>query len=80
MNSLENIPLFVGAFLLSIFTQVDPYWVGVAVWLYALARIVHMVLYYAVATEQNPSPRSYAFIVGFLVSLALLLRAGWQLL
>jgi uncharacterized MAPEG superfamily protein len=80
MNSLENLPLFLCAFLLATYTQVEPYWLGVAVWIYALARIVHMLLYYAIVTERNPSPRSYAFLVGFLATLAILIKAGWQLL
>jgi uncharacterized MAPEG superfamily protein len=46
------------------------------VWVYAIARIIHMALYYVVATEANPSPRSYFYIVGFVANMVVLVMLG----
>lgn len=72
MNSIENICLFLFPALFAIWLNVAPSVLGVIVWVYALARIVHMVLYYAIATEKNPSPRSYFYIIALLANLVLL--------
>lgn len=72
MNSLENLPLFLGTVFLALFVGTDPTWVGVLVWAFALARLAHMALYYAIATERNPSPRSYFYLLGLLANLILL--------
>lgn len=72
MNSLENMPLFLGTAYLAIFVGTDPTWVGVLVWTFALSRLAHMVLYYAIATERNPSPRSYFYLLGLLANVILL--------
>lgn len=72
MNSLENLPLFLGTVFLALFVGTDPTWVGVLVWAFALSRLAHMVLYYAIATERNPSPRSYFYLLGLLANLILL--------
>lgn len=72
MNSLENLPLFLGTVVLAFFVGTDPTWVGALVWAFALSRVVHMVLYYAIATERNPSPRSYFYMLGLLANLILL--------
>lgn len=71
-NSLENLPLMIGTLLLAILSGYDPQWTAALCWIYAAARIIHMVLYYAIATEKNPSPRSYFFSVGLLVNILLL--------
>lgn len=72
MNSLENLPLFLGTVFLAFFVGTDPTWVGVLVWAFALSRLAHMGLYYAIATERNPSPRSYFYSLGLLANLILL--------
>lgn len=72
MNSLENMPLFLGTAYLAIFVGTDPTWVWVLVWTFALSRLAHMVLYYAIATERNPSPRSYFYLLGLLANVILL--------
>lgn len=72
MNSLENLPLFLGTAFLALFAGTDATWVGVLVWVFALARVAHMVLYYAIATERNPSPRSYFYLIALLANLVLL--------
>lgn len=80
MNSLENIPLLLGTVMLAIFAGANPQWTAVWLWLYALARIAHMLLYYAIATEKNPSPRSYFYGLGLLANVVLLAMAGLALL
>ncbi|WP_027329984.1 MAPEG family protein [Marinimicrobium agarilyticum] len=72
MNSLENLPLFLGTVFLALFVGTDPTWVGVLVWAFAVSRLAHMLLYYAIATERNPSPRSYFYLLGLLANLILL--------
>lgn len=76
MNSLENLPLVLGAAFLAMFTGASVFWTAVLVWLFALARIAHMVLYYAISTEKNPSPRTYFFLIGLAANIALLVVAA----
>jgi len=76
MNSLENIPVMVGASFLALFAGADAFWTGILIWVFAIARIAHMVLYYAIATDRNPSPRSYFFLLGVVANIALLVFVG----
>ena len=52
----------------------------VVVWVYAIARIIHMVLYYKIATDKNPSPRSIFWAIGFLTNLYLMIDLGIHLI
>ncbi|UZJ44513.1 MAPEG family protein [Marinimicrobium sp. C6131] len=79
MNSLENLPLFFGTVFLALFAGMNATWLGVAVWVFALARIAHMVLYYWLATERNPSPRSYFYLIALLANVVLLVGLVLQL-
>lgn len=79
MNSLENMPGILAAVLVAVLGGADPLWTGVLVWAFALARIIHMALYYMIATEKNPSPRSYFFLIGLIANIALLIVAAWGL-
>ena len=72
MNSLENLPAMLGTAFLAILVGANVQWTGILVWTYAVARILHMVLYYKIATDVNPSPRSYFFLIGLVANLALL--------
>ncbi len=72
MNSLENLPVMLGTILVAVVVGANASWTGLLVWIFAVARIVHMVLYYAIATNVNPSPRSWFFLVGLLANLVLL--------
>lgn len=72
LNSLENLPLFILTAFLGMFAQVnasDLYWILVV---FTAARFIHMVLFYVIATNKNPSPRSYFFIIGFFAQIYLL--------
>ncbi|NVJ51692.1 MAG: MAPEG family protein [Gammaproteobacteria bacterium] len=72
LNSIENLVMFLVPVVVALFTQMDALTLSSLVWTYAIARIIHMVLYYAIATEKNPSPRSYFYIIGLLSNLVLL--------
>ena len=76
MNSLENLPVLLGTAFLALFAGADVFWTGTLIWVYAVARIAHMLLYYAIATDKNPSPRSYFFLLGVVANIALLVFVG----
>jgi glutathione S-transferase len=78
-NTLENLTLMLGPALLAILTGMNAYWLGILVWVFALARIAHMALYYMIATEKNPSPRSYFFMIGLLSNLVLFIMLAVHL-
>lgn len=80
MNTLENLPLMLGTIFLAIFSGADPLWTAVAVWVFAIARLLHMALYYAIATEKNPSPRSYFYGLGLLANICLLVLIAIELI
>ena len=70
-NSLENLPTFFIPALLAMFIGVEPAVLAWVVWIFALSRFAHMMLYYIIATEKNPSPRSFFYLIGWLVNLVL---------
>ncbi len=72
MNSLENLPAMLGTILLAVMVGANDQWTGILVWVYAISRIIHMVLYYAISTNVNPSPRSWFFLIGLVANLVLL--------
>ena len=75
-NSLENIAPLFGLATIAVLAGFDPMRLSIAVWVYALARILHSILYYAIATEKNPSPRSYFYLIGLIATLYLLVDLG----
>lgn len=70
-NSLENTPIMFATAVVAILAGLSPGALAATIWIFALARIVHMVLYYAIATEKNPSPRSYFYVIAMLTNLVL---------
>ena len=72
MNSLENVPVFVLTSLIAMAAGVQGSGLFWAVLVFTLARALHMVLFYAIATNKNPSPRSYFYVIGLLSQLYLL--------
>ncbi len=76
MNSLENVPTFLGTAFLALFAGASAQWAALFVWLFAVCRIAHMALYYGISTEQNPSPRTWFFLIGGVANIALLVLAG----
>ncbi len=73
MNSMENLPMMMSSAFLALFVGASPTWTSVFIWAFLIARLGHMALYYGIATEKNPSPRSYFFALGFFASSALLI-------
>ena len=71
-NSLENAPLMFSMAVLAILVGLSPVWLAATVWTFAIARFIHMVLYYVIATERNPSPRSFFYAIALLSNLVLL--------
>ena len=72
MNTLENTPIMLATSFLAILSGTDIFWTGLLIWVYAVSRILHMVLYYLIATEKNPSPRSFPFMAGLIANAVLL--------
>lgn len=72
MNSLENLPAMLGTIFLAVMVGANVSWTGILVWVYAISRILHMVLYYAISTDVNPSPRSWFFLLALVANLVLL--------
>ena len=79
-NSMENFPAMLGTSFLAILVAANVFWTGLLIWSFTLSRIVHMVLYYAIATDKNPSPRSYFFIIGLFSNIGLLVLCAISLL
>jgi len=79
-NSLENIVQMLVPVFIAMIIGVNHFELAAIVWIYAVARIMHMALYYAIATTKNPSPRSYFYIIGLLANLYLLAIIAIKLL
>ena len=79
-NSLENITPLMGMAIIAALSGYSSTKLSVIVWLYAIARIIHMVLYYKIATDKNPSPRSIFWAIGFLANLYLMVDLGIHLI
>jgi uncharacterized MAPEG superfamily protein len=72
MNTLENIPAMLGASFLAILIGANAFWTAVFIWTFVVSRVIHMILYYVIATEKNPSPRTYFFSLGLMANIALI--------
>ena len=79
-NSIENIIPVLGMAFLAMFSGYGALKLSIIIWIYAIARIIHMILYYRIATEKNPSPRSIPYIVGFFTTFYLMVDLGIHLL
>jgi uncharacterized MAPEG superfamily protein len=79
-NSLENAPLMLFTGLIGILSGLSPTGLAVVLWIFAAARIAHMLLYYKIATERNPSPRSYFYAIALLSNLVLVAMIALHML
>ena len=79
-NSLENLPLLLGTAFLCLFVATPAGWTAACLWVFALARIIHMVLFYTLASDKNPSPRSIFYLIALLANVGLLGLCGITLL
>ena len=79
-NSLENIIPVLGMAIIAMLTGYGSFKLSIIIWTYAISRIIHMILYYKIATNKNPSPRSIFWAIGFLASFYLMIDLGIFLL
>ena len=79
-NSLENIIPVLGMAIIAILSGYSAFKLSIIVWTYAISRIIHMILYYKIATDKNPSPRSIFWAIGFLAGFYLMVDLGIFLL
>jgi glutathione S-transferase len=78
-NSLENVPLMFGTIVVGILVGFDAGTLAITAWVFAIARFIHMALYYMIATERNPSPRSFFYAIALLTNLTLLVMIALSL-
>lgn len=79
-NTLENSALFIGTVLFAFVINYQSPIFAMCVWVYVIARLIHMALYYAIATEKNPSPRTYFFLISFIANIVMLILIGLRLM
>ena len=79
-NSLENIVPFLGAALMSILLSLDPTRLARLIIVYVISRYIFTGVYYSVATRKNPSLRSLFYMIGFIVTIIMLVDIGRNLL
>lgn len=78
-NSLETFPAFISSAFLAIFCGAQPLLTAIFIWVFAIARLVHMALYYVIATEKNPSPRTKFYLIASIANIALLVLSAMAL-
>ena len=64
-NSVENVVLIFPLIIVGILIDYDSNRLGIITWVYAVSRIGHMLVYYFIATDRNPSLRSVFWLFGF---------------
>jgi uncharacterized MAPEG superfamily protein len=79
-NTLENSALFIGSVLFAFVINYHSPIFAMCIWVYLIARLIHMALYYLIATEKNPSPRSYFFLIGVIANVVMLVMIGLRLI
>lgn len=75
-NSLENIVPLLGMSLIAILSGYDVKKLNLVIWIYAVSRMIHMILYYLIATDKNPSLRSLFWISGLFANIYLMVDLG----
>ena len=75
-NSLENLIPLLGLVVIALMSGYDTNKLSIVIWIYAISRVVHMILYYKIATNKNPSPRSIFWAIGFLSTFYLMIDLG----
>ena len=64
-NSVENVVLIFPLVIVVILIDYDSNRLGIITWVYAVSRIGHMLVYYFIATDRNPSLRCVFWLFGF---------------
>jgi uncharacterized MAPEG superfamily protein len=75
-NSIENIVLFFALVIIAILVNYDSDRLSMITWAFAVSRIGHMLVYYFIATDRNPSLRSVFWLFGFFAMAYLLVDLG----
>ena len=75
-NSLENLIPLLALAVIALLSGYEPNKLSIVIWIYAISRIIHMILYYKIATNKNPSPRRVFWAAGFLSTLYLMIDLG----
>ncbi|KAL0224968.1 hypothetical protein RCL1_002880 [Eukaryota sp. TZLM3-RCL] len=78
-NTLENLGIMLGGAFLAILAGANAFLLSWLLGIMVVCRVIHMILYYVIATEVNPSPRSYFFIIGWLANVVLIVVAIFAL-
>eukprot|EP01029_Cantina_marsupialis_P007618 TRINITY_DN1854_c0_g1_i1.p1 TRINITY_DN1854_c0_g1~~TRINITY_DN1854_c0_g1_i1.p1 ORF type:complete len:141 (-),score=33.77 TRINITY_DN1854_c0_g1_i1:221-643(-) len=71
MNSLENVPVMILTAMVALLGGMNSTVLTWILVIYGVCRAIHMILYYVIATEKNPSPRSHFFGIAFLTNIVL---------
>jgi uncharacterized MAPEG superfamily protein len=71
-NTLENASTMIGGAIFAILAGANPAWLQGLLAIMVVSRIAHMALYYGIATDKNPSPRSYFFMISWLANVAVI--------
>ena len=79
-NSIENIIPMLGMSVIAMLSEYSASRLSTIIWIYAISRIIYMILYYKIATNKNPSKRSIFWAIGFLVNVYLIVDLGFYLL
>ncbi|KAL0216068.1 hypothetical protein P9112_008252 [Eukaryota sp. TZLM1-RC] len=74
-NTLENLGTILGGAFFAILAGATNTVVAWLLGIIFVSRVVHMALYYKIATEQNPSPRSYFFMISWFANIVLIVVA-----
>ena len=52
-NSLENLIPLLGLVVIALMSEYDSNKLSIIIWMYAISRIIHMILYYKIATKKS---------------------------
>lgn len=72
MNSLENVGQFIIPAVLAMFLGLFNMTLAIVIWIFAIARIGHMVAYYKDTSTNNPTLKSYFFMLGIFANIVLM--------
>lgn len=72
LNSLENAPVFVLTILLCMGIGLSSEKVFYLSLIFTASRFIHMLLFYFIATNKNPSPRSIFYMIGLVTQIVAL--------
>ena len=75
-NSVESIVPLLGMALIAVLVGYEVGKLSLIIWIYAISRVIHMLLYYFIATDKNPSLRSLFWVSGLFANIYLIVDLG----